>query len=101
MHARTHTHTHMHARTHTHMHTYTHAHTHTHTQTQDKSTHSEGSDDGRGRQGKMLRFGTNVDLSDEDIWGTQLTELEKLPKFLQVRCTTSPTLPSVLCVISV
>ena len=32
----------------------------------------------------MLRFGTNVDLSDPDKWGTQLSELDKLPKFLQV-----------------
>jgi len=25
-----------------------------------------------------------VDLSDKDKWGTQIKELEKLPKFLQV-----------------
>ncbi|XP_055540149.1 histone demethylase UTY isoform X2 [Wyeomyia smithii] len=33
---------------------------------------------------KMLRFGTNVDLSDERKWKTQLTELQKLPPFARV-----------------
>ncbi|XP_017026011.1 histone demethylase UTY isoform X4 [Drosophila kikkawai] len=33
---------------------------------------------------KMLRFGTNVDLSDERKWKPQLTELQKLPAFARV-----------------
>ena len=39
---------------------------------------------------KTLEFGTNVDLSDPKIWGTQLQEITKLPKFLRVsfyKCT--------------
>ncbi|XP_034943384.1 histone demethylase UTY [Chelonus insularis] len=38
-----------------------------------------------GRPGsKMLRFGTNVDLSDERKWKSQLKELMKLPAFARV-----------------
>lgn len=38
-----------------------------------------------GRSGsKMLRFGTNVDLSDERKWKAQLQELMKLPAFARV-----------------
>lgn len=38
-----------------------------------------------GRPGsKMLRFGTNVDLSDERKWKAQLLELMKLPAFARV-----------------
>ncbi|XP_023289806.1 lysine-specific demethylase 6A isoform X2 [Orussus abietinus] len=38
-----------------------------------------------GRPGaKMLRFGTNVDLSDERKWKVQLQELMKLPAFARV-----------------
>lgn len=38
-----------------------------------------------GRPGaKMLRFGTNVDLSDEKKWKIQLQELMKLPAFTRV-----------------
>lgn len=38
-----------------------------------------------GRPGaKMLRFGTNVDLSDDRKWKTQLQELMKLPAFARV-----------------
>ncbi|XP_004522757.1 lysine-specific demethylase 6A isoform X1 [Ceratitis capitata] len=33
---------------------------------------------------KMLRFGTNVDLSDERKWRSQLAELQKLPAFARV-----------------
>ena len=36
---------------------------------------------------KMIRFGTNVDLSDEKKWHSQFQELNKLPQFLQVRLT--------------
>ena len=40
---------------------------------------------------KLIRFGTNVDLSDWEKWGRQLEELEKLPKFLRVTDIHSPT----------
>jgi histone demethylase len=33
---------------------------------------------------KMIRFGTNVDLSDERKWRTQLQELMKLPAYMRV-----------------
>ncbi|XP_066953112.1 lysine-specific demethylase 6A isoform X3 [Macrobrachium rosenbergii] len=33
---------------------------------------------------KMIKFGTNVDLSDEKKWRAQLTELTKLPAFARV-----------------
>ncbi|XP_033207500.1 histone demethylase UTY isoform X3 [Belonocnema kinseyi] len=36
------------------------------------------------RGSKMLKFGTNVDLSDERKWKTQLQELMKLPAFARV-----------------
>ena len=32
----------------------------------------------------MIKFGTNVDLSDEKKWKTQLQELAKLPAFTRV-----------------
>lgn len=32
----------------------------------------------------MIKFGTNVDLSDEKKWRTQLHELTKLPSFCRV-----------------
>uniref|UniRef100_A0A1X7VP21 JmjC domain-containing protein n=1 Tax=Amphimedon queenslandica TaxID=400682 RepID=A0A1X7VP21_AMPQE len=35
---------------------------------------------------KMLKFGTNCDLSDCEKWGQQLDEIKKLPKFMQVNC---------------
>ncbi|XP_011672931.2 lysine-specific demethylase 6A isoform X3 [Strongylocentrotus purpuratus] len=37
-----------------------------------------------GREFKMLKFGTNVDLSDERKWKKQLQELTKLPSFTRV-----------------
>jgi len=33
----------------------------------------------------MIKFGTNVDLSDEKKWHNQLQELNKLPPFVRVR----------------
>lgn len=33
---------------------------------------------------KSIRFGTNVDLSDQNKWSVQLQQLEKLPKFCRV-----------------
>lgn len=40
---------------------------------------------GRGKNGlKTLKFGTNVDLSDEKKWRPQLQELMKLPAFARV-----------------
>lgn len=38
----------------------------------------------RRRAARMLRFGTNVDLSDERKWRPQLAELQKLPAFARV-----------------
>jgi len=32
----------------------------------------------------MIKFGTNVDLSDEKKWKTQMQELAKLPAFTRV-----------------
>ncbi|XP_046968325.1 lysine-specific demethylase 6A isoform X3 [Vanessa cardui] len=50
---------------------------------------SDGRESGSGpakrrRTARMLRFGTNVDLSDERKWRPQLTELQKLPAFARV-----------------
>ncbi|XP_058817943.1 lysine-specific demethylase 6A isoform X2 [Topomyia yanbarensis] len=56
----------------------------------DSLTNSNGAGSGSGKRkkckngNKMLRFGTNVDLSDERKWKTQLTELQKLPPFARV-----------------
>ena len=36
------------------------------------------------RKQTMIKFGTNVDLSDEKKWKTQLQELAKLPAFTRV-----------------
>jgi len=33
----------------------------------------------------MIKFGTNVDLSDKKKWQNQLQELDKLPPFARVR----------------
>lgn len=45
-----------------------------------------GSKKGRGKNGgyKTIKFGTNVDLSDEKKWRSQLQELGKLPPFARV-----------------
>lgn len=45
---------------------------------------SDGGPPKRRRQTRMLRFGTNVDLSDERKWRPQLAELQKLPAFARV-----------------
>ncbi|XP_021701532.1 histone demethylase UTY isoform X2 [Aedes aegypti] len=56
----------------------------------DSLTNSNGAGSGNGKRkkcknsNKMLRFGTNVDLSDERKWKTQLQELHKLPPFARV-----------------
>jgi len=34
----------------------------------------------------MIKFGTNVDLSDEKKWKTQMQELAKIPAFTRVNC---------------
>uniref|UniRef100_A0A1I7WPH3 Phosphoglycerate kinase n=1 Tax=Heterorhabditis bacteriophora TaxID=37862 RepID=A0A1I7WPH3_HETBA len=33
---------------------------------------------------KMLKFGTNVDLSDDNKWKSQLQELSKMPPFCRL-----------------
>ena len=44
-----------------------------------------------GGEREFLSFGTNLDISDHTIWSQQLQELTKLPQFLRVRNTPSPT----------
>ncbi|XP_073957966.1 utx histone demethylase isoform X1 [Choristoneura fumiferana] len=54
---------------------------------QPAASDSDGRESGpakRRRAARMLRFGTNVDLSDERKWRPQLTELQKLPAFARV-----------------
>lgn len=48
------------------------------------------------RRKKMIRFGTNVDLSDERKWHNQLQELNKLPPFARVSDALLLILTSVL-----
>jgi hypothetical protein len=43
---------------------------------------SPGSSTRRGHN--LIKFGTNVDLSDEETWADQLKELEKLPPFMRL-----------------
>ena len=49
------------------------------------------SDDEGGAKKKLktIKFGTNVDLSDDRKWKTQLQELGKLPPFAKVRAHTT------------
>ena len=35
------------------------------------------------RYGEKIDFGTNLDLSDENVWGEELEELNKLPSWLR------------------
>ena len=44
---------------------------------------------GREEKGEreFLSFGTNVDISDKEIWSEQLAELHKLPPYLRVSYT--------------
>ena len=51
------------------------------------------SDDEGGAKKKLKtsKFGTNVDLSDDRKWKTQLQELGKLPPFAKVRARTTLT----------
>ena len=37
------------------------------------------------RYGEKIDFGTNLDLSDETVWGDALAELNKLPSWLRVK----------------
>ncbi|KAJ8310175.1 hypothetical protein KUTeg_012040 [Tegillarca granosa] len=45
---------------------------------------SNSSSGPKGKKKKMIKFGTNVDLSDEKKWKPQLMELTKLPAFSRV-----------------
>ena len=36
------------------------------------------------RYGDKIDFGTNLDLSDERVWGEELEELNKLPHWMRV-----------------
>lgn len=39
----------------------------------------------KAKKNALIKFGTNVDLSDGTVWRTQLQELEKLPGLLRVK----------------
>ena len=56
---------------------------------------SNSSQPGKGKKKyKILKFGTNVDLSDERKWRPQLQELTKLPAFTKVRAKSIvPSIP--------
>jgi len=49
---------------------------------------------GSRRKQTMIKFGTNVDLSDEKKWKTQMQELAKLPAFTRVNMSRSSQLSS-------
>ncbi len=42
----------------------------------------------RGSSRKVVKFATNIDLSDGEKWKEQLAELKKLPPFLRVSVNT-------------
>lgn len=50
----------------------------------DSSSGSKNGKKGKGKRFKWIKFGTNVDLSDERKWKPQLQELTKLPPFAKV-----------------
>ena len=51
----------------------------------DKDSDSDSNSSLKGKKKyKMIKFGTNVDLSDEKKWKPQLHELTKLPSFARV-----------------
>ncbi|KAJ7323700.1 Lysine-specific demethylase 6A [Desmophyllum pertusum] len=50
----------------------------------DSSSSSKNGKKAKGKKFKWIKFGTNVDLSDERKWKTQLQELTKLPPFAKV-----------------
>ncbi|XP_031554855.1 lysine-specific demethylase 6A-like isoform X2 [Actinia tenebrosa] len=50
----------------------------------DSSSSSRSKKNSRGFKFKWIKFGTNVDLSDERKWKDQLQELNKLPQFIRV-----------------
>ena len=52
----------------------------------EKDSDSDSNSSSKGKKKlKMIKFGTNVDLSDEKKWKPQLHELTKLPSFTRVR----------------
>lgn len=50
----------------------------------DSDSDSKDSSGNMRKKRKMIKFGTNVDLSDERKWRDQLQELQKLPAFARV-----------------
>ncbi|XP_067669128.1 lysine-specific demethylase 6A-like isoform X2 [Haliotis asinina] len=50
----------------------------------DSDSDSNSSSSSKGKKVKIIKFGTNVDLSDEKKWKLQLHELTKLPSFTRV-----------------
>ncbi|XP_019711692.1 lysine-specific demethylase 6B-like [Hippocampus comes] len=53
------------------------------TPTKDNNAKESGSGDQK-PAGKIIKFGTNIDLSDPKRWKPQLQELQKLPAFMRV-----------------
>ncbi|RVE60714.1 hypothetical protein OJAV_G00183400 [Oryzias javanicus] len=49
-----------------------------------KEASKEGSNGEQKSVGKIIKFGTNIDLSDPKRWKAQLQELQKLPAFMRV-----------------
>ncbi|TWW63337.1 Lysine-specific demethylase 6B [Takifugu flavidus] len=49
-----------------------------------KDVPKEGSNAEQKPAGKIIKFGTNIDLSDPKRWKSQLQELQKLPAFMRV-----------------
>uniref|UniRef100_A0A3P9I1X5 [histone H3]-trimethyl-L-lysine(27) demethylase n=1 Tax=Oryzias latipes TaxID=8090 RepID=A0A3P9I1X5_ORYLA len=49
-----------------------------------KDSSKEGSNGEQKAVGKIIKFGTNIDLSDPKRWKPQLQELQKLPAFMRV-----------------
>ena len=56
----------------------------THGSLKDSDSDSKDSSGNPKKRKKMLKFGTNVDLSDDRKWRDQLQELQKLPAFARV-----------------
>ncbi|XP_068569670.1 uncharacterized protein kdm6ba [Cebidichthys violaceus] len=52
--------------------------------TPSKDSSKESSSGEQKQVGKIIKFGTNIDLSDPKRWKSQLQELQKLPAFMRV-----------------
>ncbi|XP_053717189.1 lysine-specific demethylase 6B isoform X1 [Synchiropus splendidus] len=54
------------------------------TETPSKECSKDGTSTEQKSVGKIIKFGTNIDLSDPKKWKAQLQELQKLPAFMRV-----------------